>query len=94
MGYRPPDVEVNAAAHRQLWADRDTADLLTLAAGLRRPVTMLLGSDDPRPWQATDSLLAALPAASRIVFDAAGHAPWVEQPSVVRDAILTAFATV
>jgi proline iminopeptidase len=90
---RPPDVEVNTAAYRQLWADRDSVDLLTVAAGLCRPVTMLLGADDPRPWQATDSLFAALPAGNRIVFDAAGHAPWVEQPFAVRDAILTALAT-
>ncbi|WP_232303789.1 alpha/beta hydrolase [Pseudofrankia sp. DC12] len=27
---------------------------------------------------------------SRIVFDAAGHAPWAERPAAVRDAILTA----
>ncbi|MBL7487260.1 alpha/beta hydrolase [Frankia sp. AgB1.9] len=89
---RPPDAEVNFAANRQLWAERKTEDLLTVAAGLFVPVTMLLGADDPRPWQATDSLLAALPHGDRIVFDGAGHAPWVEQPSAVRDAILVALA--
>jgi proline iminopeptidase len=89
---RPPGVEVNFAASQQLWADRATENLLSLAAGLCLPVTMIFGADDPRPWQATDSLFAALPLGDRIVFDAAGHAPWVEQPSAVRDAILAALA--
>jgi len=53
-------------------------------------VTMLSGADDPRPWTATDSLLEALPNASRIVLDSAGHAPWAERPADTRQVILGA----
>lgn len=42
---------------------------------------MIFGADDPRPWTASDSLLAALPNASRIVLEDAGHAPWAERPA-------------
>jgi proline iminopeptidase len=57
---------------------------------------MILGEDDPRPWTASDSLLAALPAASRVVLKDAGHAPWAERPADTRrlviDALRPAFA--
>lgn len=49
---------------------------------------LLFGADDPRPWTASDSLLAALPNASRIVFERAGHAPWVERPADTRRALI------
>lgn len=85
---RPSNAVVNEQANRELWADRATENLLTLAAGFERPVTMLLGSDDPRPWSATDSLAAALPNVNRIVLDAAGHAPWAQQPAATREVLL------
>jgi proline iminopeptidase len=72
---RPPGAVVNEAANRGLWGDRLTEDLDLAAARVRCPVTLLCGADDPRPWAATDSLLGALPEASRIVLDHAGHAP-------------------
>jgi pimeloyl-ACP methyl ester carboxylesterase len=56
-------------------------------------VTMLFGADDPRPWTASDSLLAALPNASRVVLDRAGHAPWVERPADTREVLLGALRT-
>jgi proline iminopeptidase len=62
---RPPGPVINAAASRQLWADRATDDLLVLASRVRCPVRMICGADDPRPWPVTDPLLAALPDASR-----------------------------
>ena len=88
---RPPGTTVNVDANRELWADRDTEDLLTLAASVDCPVTMIFGADDPRPWSAADPLFAALPRARRLVLDDAGHAPWVEQPAAVRTALLDLF---
>jgi proline iminopeptidase len=88
---RPPGAAINMASNRQLWADRGTEDLLQAAARVTCPVTMICGADDPRPWTATDSLLAALPDASRIVFDGAGHSPWDERPDDTRQAIIEAF---
>jgi proline iminopeptidase len=87
---RPPGAAINLAANRGLWNDRATEDLDLVAARVTCPVTMLFGADDPRPWTASDSLLAALPDVSRIVFDRAGHAPWVERPADTRRVLIDA----
>ncbi len=87
---RPPGAVINMAANRELWGDRGTEDLLLAAARVTCPVTMISGSDDPRPWAATDSLLAALPDASRSVLSGAGHAPWAERPADTRGLIASA----
>lgn len=87
---RPPGAIVNMAANRGLWSDRATDALDRVAASVTGPVTMLFGADDPRPWTASDSLLAALPQATRIVLDRAGHAPWAEQPAETRRVLVEA----
>jgi proline iminopeptidase len=87
---RPPGAAVNEAANRELWNDRGTEDLLLAAARITCPVTMIFGDDDPRPWTASDSLLAALPNASRVVLEDAGHSPWAERPADTRDLIIDA----
>lgn len=87
---RPPGAAMNMTANRQLWDDRGTEDLRLAATRIACPVTMLFGADDPRPWTASDSLLEALPNASRIVLDRAGHAPWAERPADTRQVILGA----
>jgi proline iminopeptidase len=85
---RPPGAAINWAANRELWNDRGTEDLDLVAARVTCTVTMLFGADDPRPWTASDSLLAALPDASRIVLDHAGHAPWAERPTDTRSLLI------
>lgn len=87
---RPPGAVINTAANRELWGDRGTEDLLQAAARVTCPVTMIFGHDDPRPWAAADSLLAALPDASRTVLSGAGHAPWAERPADTRGLIAVA----
>jgi proline iminopeptidase len=87
---RPPGAGINRAANRGLWNDRATEDLHLAAARVTCPVTMLFGGDDPRPWTASDSLLAALPDARRIVLDHAGHAPWAAQPEGTRRVLIDA----
>ena len=62
---RPPEGAVNLRANRELWADRESTDLLQLAARIELPVTMILGAADPRPWSATDPLHEALPRVRR-----------------------------
>lgn len=89
---RPPGAAVNQIAYRELWRDRETEDLLHAAARITCPVTMISGNDDPRPWTATDSLLAALPSASRTVLGNAGHAPWAERPADTRRLLIDALA--
>ena len=87
---RPPGAAINFTANRELWNDRQTEDLRLAAARVTCPVTMLFGAGDPRPWTASDSLLAALPDASRIIFDGAGHAPWAERPADTRQVLIDA----
>lgn len=87
---RPDGVEVNRRANRQLSAAGAAEDLLTLARDLRVPVTMVLGADDPRPWTATDELVAMLPNVRRLVLERAGHAPWTERPADVQALVLQA----
>jgi proline iminopeptidase len=87
---RPPGAAVNATANRELWNDRQTEDLRLAAARITCRVTMIFGNDDPRPWTASDSLLAVLPNASRIVLKDAGHAPWAERPADTRHLIIDA----
>jgi proline iminopeptidase len=77
------------AANRELWKDRETEDLRLAAARITCLVTIIFGND-PRPWTASDSLLAALPNANRIVLKDAGHAPWVERPADTRHLIIDA----
>lgn len=85
---RPPDVTVNAVAHRELWDDRATEDLVVVARSVTCPVLMLFGADDPRPWTAADPMRAALPDVRHLVLPGAGHSPWVEQPDATRQALL------
>jgi proline iminopeptidase len=87
---RPPGAVINMAANRELWSDRQTEDLSLAAARVTCPVTMIFGEDDPRPWTASESLLAALPSASRVVLKGAGHAPWAERPADTRRLIIDA----
>jgi proline iminopeptidase len=87
---RPPGAAINTSAYRELWTDRETEDLLLAARRITCAVTMIFGEDDPRPWTASDSLLAALPDANRIVLKGAGHAPWAERPADTRRLILDA----
>jgi len=89
---RPPGVVVNTQANRELWADRESEDLLELARTATPPVEMIFGADDPRPWTAVDSLHAALPNVHRTVLVGAGHAPWAEQPDATRNVITRALA--
>lgn len=87
---RPPNIAVNQRANRELWADRASVDLLGEAAAVGCPVRMIQGAADPRPWQATDPLLAALPDGARTVLEGAGHLPWAERPRETRDLVLSA----
>lgn len=64
--------------------ERAVEPLLPGATGLRVPVMMVHGAEDPRPAWTSDDLLAALPRATRTVVAGAGHAPWVERPDEVR----------
>lgn len=48
------------------------------------------GSNDPRPWSATDSRFDALPNVDRLVLDASEHASRAEQQTATRESMLAA----
>lgn len=87
---RDPTVSVNHDCNRKLSEanvaaeDRLLAELPTLVP----PLLVLHGADDPRPVDATDSLLDAARHAERVVIEGAGHAPWVERPAETRARIV------
>jgi hypothetical protein len=56
----------------------------------RQPRFGCSSGPDPRPWTASDSLLADLPTASRVVLKGAGHAPWAERPADTRNLVINA----
>ncbi len=88
-GY-PVGYDCNAALNAEVktW---DEADLMGRCMAVDAPVLILHGSADPRPAWATDSMLECLPFVDRIVFEDAGHMPWVEKQqdftAVVREFI-------
>ncbi len=79
--------EVNREAHDDFL--RVLPDLRRRLPALDKPVLIIQGALDPRPYQVADSLVEALPPTSvrRVVVEGAGHFPWAEQPDLVRDEI-------
>jgi proline iminopeptidase len=87
---RPPGAVINVRANRQLWADRATDDLVSLADRVTAPVLMLFGADDPRPWRSADPVHRALSDVGHLVLAGAGHAPWAERPQAAIEALVAA----
>lgn len=76
----------NTVTHTEAKA-LDPAAFASRCAGLDLPVLVMQGAGDPRPLDACDSLVAALPQATRAVIADAGHEPWHEAPDAMRDAL-------
>jgi hypothetical protein len=62
-----------------------TRDLLAESETITVPALFLHGRGDPRP--AATELVKALPNSSLVLIPDAGHLPWLENYSAVRDAI-------
>ncbi|GAA2382276.1 proline iminopeptidase [Catellatospora methionotrophica] len=81
----------HAALTRQTDEYVDSGAALTAIAAVRTPTLIIDGAHDIRPRRAVDSLVRALPRATRITLDT-GHNPWAEQPAAfaaaVRDFLL------
>jgi proline iminopeptidase len=81
---------VNYQCNAELNAETKTLreeDTLARCRALDMPVLILHGTEDSRPAWATDSLLAALPRAERVIINGAGHFTWVERPEETRSAL-------
>lgn len=78
--------KVNAAITAELKA-RSPADEAARCAQLTAPVLIVDCAADVRPVEATDTLAAALPGATRVALDT-GHYPWLEQPEELRTVLV------
>ena len=77
------NTECNSALNAELSAVPED-EWLRRCARVTAPVLVLQGERDPRPRQAVESMLNALPAARRVVLRGAGHYSWVERPEELR----------
>jgi len=59
---------------------RNLPDRAAACRGLTIPTLIVHGALDLRPPQVTDTLLAALPNARRVIIEDAAHYPWLESP--------------
>lgn len=82
----PVSYEANAQLGREERALLEE-DLTRLCRALHVPVLVIHGERDPRPAEAVQSLVEALPSCERVVIPGAGHMPWVENPSVMEKAM-------
>ena len=62
-------------------------DLVQRCRALKVPTLIIDGALDLRPRWSVDSLAAALPNATRVVFESAGHFPWVDEPEGFAEAL-------
>lgn len=80
-------LDLNLECNRALTAETDTRTEESERAECARvivPVLLIHGSHDPRPVDGVAELAGALPAATLVVIDGAGHQPWVERPEALR----------
>lgn len=82
----PVSAEANAAINGELKRRALDAEVAR-CRNLRVPTWILHGASDPRPIEATDALLKALPMAKRRVVEGAGHMPWLEAAEALRAAL-------
>jgi proline iminopeptidase len=66
---------------------RAVPDRAGACARIDVPTLLIHGAEDLRPPYVTDSLLAALPTAERVVLAGVGHYPWVEDPDGFQTAV-------
>lgn len=79
----PVNYEVNAAINSEL-KNVDVALLTSRCRAVTVPVLVVCGESDPRPAEAVDSLIDALPDVTSMTVEGAGHWPWLEQPQLLR----------
>lgn len=77
------NTQCNSALNKELSAVPDD-EWLRRCARVTAPVLVIQGDRDPRPREAVDSMIRALPAARRVVLRGAGHYPWVERRQDLR----------
>ena len=82
---------VTAKVQQSVWdslGDFDlTDDLRTVSRGVRLPVLVVHGRDDPIPLQSAAAVADALEG-QLVVLDDCGHVPYVEQPQALFNAML------
>lgn len=79
--------EVNFEANKLLGEELkswDEGEMISRCHALRVPTLVVNGEGDPRPLDAVDSLVQALPDVRVEVIPRAGHEPWLENPEALR----------
>lgn len=78
---------INHQANRALGAAGAVADIdqITWITAVRCPVTVVHGTEDPRPVRPVLALAAHARAPRKRAVAGAGHLPWVEQPEQLRE---------
>lgn len=79
--------ECNAALNAEDRHHRGTPQPRARCEALNVPVLIVDGAEDIRPRRAVDSLERALPLASRVTLNGAGHLPWIEDPDGFQSAV-------
>jgi proline iminopeptidase len=72
------------AEDRELWQE---SLLVPQCRELPVPTLIVDGAQDIRPRWSVDSLVQALPCATRVTLPDAGHVPWLETPDEFRSAV-------
>jgi proline iminopeptidase len=70
------------------WKGWQRHELVAACRELTTPTLIVDGAEDNRPRWAVDSLHDALPQATRVVLQKAGHVPWMEVPEEFNSALM------
>lgn len=82
---------INVEINRALASDQILSEdsLQARCASTRLPILFVHGADDPRPVEGPKQVADWVSTATMNVVPRASHLPWVEQPAIVQDALMT-----
>ena len=75
------------------WVQEHGGELAASLGGFSRPVLILHGTYDHIPLEPVQATAALLPGAELRVLAGIGHFPWLEQPGIVRAAVVDFLAS-
>jgi proline iminopeptidase len=82
-----PDYAERSRQFGYVLPDLTSYDLVDELAGLAVPTLLVYGADEPGRSIGGDELLGALPQATRVVIERAGHFPFIEEPEAFLAAV-------
>jgi proline iminopeptidase len=82
-----PDYAERSRQFGYVLPDLTSYDLLDELAGLAVPTLLVYGADEPGRRIGGDALVDALPHATRVIIERAGHFPFIEEPEAFLAAV-------